>query len=593
MKKIFKIFGFASFILFLVFASFWFLGSFVKARDKISDWYIRDFESIIVVNKDSTIEVTEKITADCGNLPDKHGIFRVLPTISKTDTEEIKTPVELVSIKHNGGDVKYSTEKSLNTNTITYKIGDPDKTVSGVNNYEIKYRVKNTVRFANSEFDEFYWNLNGNFWEIETDHFKTNITFPAEVNKENTEIDYYTGSFGSKDKSKAAYRWVDKNILEVETREGLNTREGVTLSAAMPKNIFATYILTQEDEKQYLDRSSYFQKYYPGIYNACNWFLGLVFPILILFLCFKAWKKYGNDPDTSRSIMPEFEIPQKMTPMELGLVYTNGSFKNPYFAAEIINLAVKGVIKIEEMNKKSIWGSKDYKFILIKKDKSLSKSEKLILDLLFAQKDERLVSSLREDRTFYLSLQTTAKTIDDELTSQGLVDLTGTKFKIAFIIFSVLLLAGSFFIAAIFPFAFLGVVASAIIMAIFAIIMPRRTTKGMDLYYKILGFKLYMDTAEKYRQQFNEKENIFEKFLPYAIMFGITKEWTKKMRTIYKDQLKTYYPVWFIGGNINNFDMESFATTITAVSSSIGTASGAGGAGGAGGGGGGGGGGGW
>ena len=102
-----------------------------------------------------------------------------------------------------------------------------------------------------------------------------------------------------------------------------------------------------------------------------------------------------------------------------------------------------------------------------------------------------------------------------------------------------------------------------------------------------------MDTAEKYRQQFNEKENIFEKFLPYAIMFGITKEWIKKMKIVYGDKFMAYYPVWYVGGNLDHFDIDNFASTITAVSSAVGTASGAGGAGGAGGGGGGGGGGGW
>ena len=130
-----------------------------------------------------------------------------------------------------------------------------------------------------------------------------------------------------------------------------------------------------------------------------------------------------------------------------------------------------------------------------------------------------------------------------------------------------------------------------------AIIMPKRTEKGAEINWQIKGFKLYMETAEKYRQQFNEKENIFEKFLPYAIAFGMTKEWVKKMKEIYGENFYgNYVPVWYIG-NISNFDVSSLTSTIDNLSSSInsnmGTTSGAGGGGFSGGGGGGGGGGGW
>ncbi len=565
-----------------------------QARDYVSDWYIKDFQSTIIVNKDSTLDITERITADCGTLPDKHGIFRVLPTVANTGTEEIKTPVELISITDfDGKKIPYSTDHNLSAHTITYKIGDADKTVSGVNNYEIKYKIKNTIRFYSPEFDELYWNLNGNFWEIETDYFKAEINFPEGVNEQNTKLELYAGAFGSKDKYLAMSQWTSGNTLKIESTQTLKKGEGITLSAAMPKNIFEAYVLTKTDEKQYMDYSAYLQKYYPFLYTICTWFLALVLPIIIFILCFSAWKKYGDDKGGGRSIAPEFEIPDKLTPMELGLIYSNGSLRPTYFAATLINLAVKRVIKIEEVNKKWALGKKDYKLIFVDKKIALSISEKLIVDKLFTLDDSLLISSLQKDSTFYLSLQSITKMVKNDLKGQDLLDLTGTKYKIGFIIAGLFMLVSSFFVAIVFSVGSIGVIISAIILAIFAIIMPKRTVKGMDLYYKILGFKLYMDTAEKYRQPWNEKENIFEKFLPYAILFGIAKEWTKKMKMLYNDQLIAYHPFWYIGGDMNNFDLNSFASTISAVSSAVGTASGASGGGGAGGGGGGGGGGGW
>ncbi|MCP5939972.1 DUF2207 domain-containing protein, partial [Klebsiella pneumoniae] len=68
----------------------------------------KDFQTSITVNKDSSLSITEDIIADAGNLPDKHGIFRTLPTQVNTDKGVFKTPIELVSITDfNGAPRRY------------------------------------------------------------------------------------------------------------------------------------------------------------------------------------------------------------------------------------------------------------------------------------------------------------------------------------------------------------------------------------------------------------------------------------------------------------------------------------------------------
>ena len=78
------------------------------ARENVTDWYIQDFSSEIVVNKDSSLDITETITADCGQAVGKHGIFRVLPEkVTVEGRGEIETPIELISIKDlNGNNYK-------------------------------------------------------------------------------------------------------------------------------------------------------------------------------------------------------------------------------------------------------------------------------------------------------------------------------------------------------------------------------------------------------------------------------------------------------------------------------------------------------
>jgi len=83
---------------------------------------------------------------------------------------------------------------------------------------------------------------------------------------------------------------------------------------------------------------------------------------------------------------------------------------------------------------------------------------------------------------------------------------------------------------------------SGVLFLIFAYFMPQRTEKGTEAYWKALGFKEYIKTAEKYRLQFQEKENIFEEYLPYAITFGLTDKWAKAFEGIYKTP-----PSWYEG----------------------------------------------
>ncbi|HRY82630.1 MAG TPA: DUF2207 domain-containing protein [Candidatus Moranbacteria bacterium] len=578
MKKINKIIGLLFFSLFL------FIPFFSEARENITDWYILDFESEIKVNEDSTLLITEKITADCGNLPGKHGIFRVLPTAWKTTKKTVKMPVSLISITDfDGKSLNYKTIKDTTNNTITWKIGDADKTVNGVNYYKITYKIENAIIFDDPQFDEWYWNLTGNFWDIDIDKFKVKIIFPEVVDNKNSQVEYYTGILNSKDKNLAEYKWTDKNILEFNSLGTIYERQGVTVSVTFPKNIFIPYE--------------------PPFWEKWHWILAVFLPILIFFFCFKTWVKYGKDPRIKKTIIPEFGIPENITPIQMGMVMDNGSFSNEFISAAIINLAVKKIIIIEETEKKvTFFKLKDIKIKLIKDDYETSNKdaiENLILKKMLGGRKSIELSSLKNN--FNEKLSQIEERAEKDIIDRGWITKRGLNYKIGFIVLAIVSFIVSFFLFFVSIYWGSGVGLSGLILFIFGLFMAKRTPMGAELNWKIKGFKLYMETAEKYRQKFYEKENIFEKFLPYAIVFGIAKEWAKKMEEIYgADYFKNYHPVWYVGsaGNLASFDTDSFTSKLNSISSSVSSntsssGSGAGGGGGSGGGGGGGGGGGW
>jgi uncharacterized membrane protein YgcG len=561
----------------------------VSARQpfEITNWYIKVFRTEIVVNTDSSLLITETIVADCGDLLDKHGIYQVLPEFYVMDAgEKISTPIELISIKdENGKSRNYSTIKDRFDRTITWKIGDADRTVRGENTYVIKYRVLNTIRFGNDNFDEFYWNLNGNFWDLETDNFIADVVFPAGITRSNSETFLYSGGMGDKDAGLAEYRWVDDSTIRVNSQKMFKPGEGVTLSVTFPKGIIFEPELT------------FWQEYK---HQIVGW-LEIIISFILFGVCFRYWQRNGRDPNKNKTVIAHYDVPEKMLPLEFGAFWSNNILKTKDISAAIVGLAVKGFIKIEEIAKKGIFGSKDTKLILLKQDlSSLSESERKLAESLFDGEAEVLISGLKDK--FYKKLPAIKSLVKDKNKDAQFFSQKLVITQSIFILIGIMMLLTSTIFFSWIDFLAGSIVWLACGLAIFflGVRTNKRTPRGADLYWEAKGFRLYMETAEKYRQQFYEKENIFEKFLPYAMIFRMTKLWAKKMREIYGEEyFNNYAPVWYVGSTAN-FNLDSFSNQLDSISKSMSTAmssnpssSGSGGGGFSGGGGGGGGGGGW
>lgn len=568
-------------ILFVLFVFALFMPLKTFARENVDYWYIKNFDSDITINKDSSLIIDEKIAADCGECIDKHGIFRILPTFYSPESgKQTDLHIKLLSITDfNGNAYKYSATNDRINKTITWKIGDANKTVQGVNDYEIKYSVANGVRTDNQDFDEFYWNLNGNFWDIETDQFTANIKFPDGVTQENVKISLYTGTTGNKSSENATSKWLDANTLQIRSVGTLGIGEGITLSAAFPKGFVTPY------------QPSFFE-----IYGKYLYFLITIF---VFLFCLVIWRKFGRDPKINTTIAPEFDIPDKLSPMSLGMVYSDGILKTHFISASIIDLAVKKALKIEEIEKKGVFSSKDFKLTRLSgKAKSITSDEEKLLGDLFGAKDEILMSDLKNN--FYTKIPSLGSMVKNDLVEKNYLMPYSRVGQILFIVAGVLLFMGFFISFVISAYLAINVFLSSATFIIFSFLMPQRPLEGAKFYYRVLGFKLYLNTAEKYRQRFFEKENLFERFLPYAMMFGMTEMWIKKMKDIYGEKyFATYHPIWYIG-SISSFNESTFNSMVTGMSqhmsstiSSSPSSSGVGGGGFSGGGGGGGGGGGW
>ena len=103
---------------------------------------IHSFDTQIVAHKNGLMDVTETINYDFGDLS-RHGIYRDIPLVSKVGDLYRVIKIENFQVSTDGQRENFTT--SLADNTITYKIGNADVTITGDHVYKLSYSVENGI----------------------------------------------------------------------------------------------------------------------------------------------------------------------------------------------------------------------------------------------------------------------------------------------------------------------------------------------------------------------------------------------------------------------------------------------------------------
>ncbi|HZK06014.1 MAG TPA: DUF2207 domain-containing protein [Actinomycetaceae bacterium] len=74
-----------------------------------------------------------------------------------------------------------------------------------------------------------------------------------------------------------------------------------------------------------------------------------------------------------------------------------------------------------------------------------------------------------------------------------------------------------------------------------------RTAKGRAHYEQIRGFREYLSTAEADQLRWEVGEDIFSKYLPWAIVFGVADRWTSLFEQLAAEGVYTTVPIWYVG----------------------------------------------
>jgi len=498
-------------------------------------WKIARFDARYTIAEDGTVLIEEELHPAFQGA--YNGILREIPVeYPGPDGTAYKLYLKVDSVTDENGD-KLKFEQSTRTERVAggdhhaflvlkiYVAGtDTERTV------HIAYRASDAIRFF-KDYDEFYWNVTGNDWKVPIDSATAFVALPSAAASQ-LKAQAFTGPFGSH--ADDAISTVDGSNVTFDAARPLPPRNGLTIDISIPKGVIKP----------------------PSVFTRIGWFFGAnpgaFLPLWAFVVMFSLWFWKGRSPDPGLSVAPMYEPPKGLTPAEAGTLLAD-NIEARDITSTLIDLAVKGYLKIVEHDDKVLFIShKDYILRLMKPRpewQGLAAHETEVLNNIFPEvtAEETSLSSLKN--RFYVALPSIREEILGALKAKDLYSTDPESAK-------GLALVGVLVIAL--PFLWLqltgairlgnsplvlgvGIALTALIVYLFGHHLAAKTVRGARTRIECLGFKEFMTRVDGDRIK-RMPPDTFEKFLPYAMAFGVEQHWAKAFQG-----LITEPPSWYVG----------------------------------------------
>jgi Predicted membrane protein (DUF2207) len=368
-----------------------------------SGWEVTSFNADYRVGVDGVLRATERIDVDFHSLQ-KHGIFRNLswrvdcqpPRISSEresyacPSGELRTyEVDIQSVTDAAGKaIEYTTPRVGDTQQV--KIGDANQLISGKQSYVVTYTVRGALD-GYSGHDEFYWNATGR-WPVPIMAFTMTVHLPSGSVQE---TDCFQGT--PVKSSLCTSNTTTDGGATYKSTATLQRLQQATIVATFPSGIAAVARPSIWHEPNFRDFYSL---------DAVEIGGGALAAILVFGALIGLWWRDGrdrayrtlyyltNDPAEGRRplfggppIVVEFTPPDDLRPAQMGVILDERA--DPLdVTATIVDLAVRGYLKIEELNDPD----RDWRLTELKEpDDALLPYEHSLLKAVFSVEDDKTV----------------------------------------------------------------------------------------------------------------------------------------------------------------------------------------------------------
>jgi hypothetical protein len=545
-------------------------------RERISSYSVE-----LVLRQDASMRVQETIVYDFGpRAVGRHGIVRDIPVWYPHDVDHRRVyPVDNVEVSSPSG---APTDLEISGGDVTHLgIGDPDREVRGEQTYVISYDVHGVVNPL-PDHQELYWNPIDEQWRVPVIDASVTLEGPAKVRQARC----FRGARGS---VAECDRSVDDSGQVRFSAAVLDPGQGLAVVASFPSGTFPSAAPILEPVWR-ADRAFATTPATVGVAGAL--LVLLVGGVLVLAALRGRDERYlgtapGLSPGSggaelvSRWFLPRHppvtlrsEPPPGLRPGMVGTLLDERANVIDV-TATLLDLAVRGYLRIEETGQDPEVRIPDWWLVRlvtgdrdepredldqhppgpgatgpVDTDDELRPYEAALLEAVFRDGERvrlaDVVEHLRQD------LVRVQRLLYQDVTARGWMRGHPAAVRFGWYLRGGALVAvGVGATAALALWTGWGLVGLPVVLAgvvavLFAARMPVRTTAGTAVLAQAKGFRLYLETvgAEHLPERWSER--VFGPYLPYAVVFGLTRRWTGRYRETAGAAAGTSPLSWFV-----------------------------------------------
>jgi uncharacterized membrane protein YgcG len=534
-----------------------------------ADDRIDRFDIAYTVEPSGALQVQETITWRFGDDSGRHGIDRWLIVREPYDeTQDAVYEVSDISVTSPDPGVSTQFDSSLTEEKqdgreeqLRIRIGDPDRTVTAdTATYVISYRVAGAMRtFA--DYDEFFWDATGfgNPWIMQA-------SITAKVPGGAQDVSCFAGPPASTTPCQQADFKTGGSATFAH--KVIPAGQGISIGVKIKPGLVA-------DNRPHLEPDG--SKLTSGERAAALGLAGVGGAILVgsPLVGMLWWRKNGRDQryaglapgttplagQTGQVVAndPDMEIPVVFTPpripvAEAGMLI-DGQVDTRETAATIIDLAVRGAVKVQSTD------PAEFRVILLDPERAAAPHEMVLLTSLFDGRPPGAERSLSTQGSLLDAHTKMRDSVRNQVTARGWFRKVPSATATSSFGFGAIALAvfGAFALGAWVLWLLVPLLPILITVAVirFKLRRGQRTAEGRAVCDQVEGFKTYLATAEADQLRFEEGEDIFSKYLPWAIIFELADRWAKVCGDLVAmGRLPDTTPYWYVG----NYHMSSFNT---------------------------------
>ncbi|HEY0188302.1 MAG TPA: DUF2207 domain-containing protein [Cellulomonas sp.] len=527
---------------------------------------ITRYDVDVELGADGVATVSIDLDLDFGDDPG-HGPYLVLPTRQEVDADHdrLYEISDVTASSPSGAPADLDVEQQ--SSALVLKIGDEDvDDVSGTQTYRVTYTVDGWVNPASQDHsgDELYWNVIGDAWEIPLSDVTVTVHGPADVQ----DALCFAGPAGSTDACTAV---TSDGSTAVAVQGTVPVGDLLTVAVGWPAGTFPGVQPILVDP---IDALAPVRPASVGGAVALLVLLGGAALVIVRV------RRTGRDRahlgltpglrpadgapgrtgrrDRRAPVAVQLTPPDGVRVGEVGVLVDERA--DPVdVTATLIDLAVRGYLRIEEVHRKNPAAkAEDWTLVALRPaDDDLLPFEVTLLARVFDHRDRVRLSDLRT--TFASAMAEVQKRMYAHVTEVGWFREDPQRVRRRWIaagsgllvlggLGALVPLAGGWQLAgsALVPLAV--AVIGVLVMAVSGA-APARTADGTAVLAQALGFRRYLATAEADQIRFEEGQDVFSRYLPYAIVFGLTDRWARVFADLAAQGRVAAEPGWYVGSH--------------------------------------------